>query len=571
MLGPNSSKQKTLEFLKTLIKDINANQGTVNCGHCALRLDLHIREGQNLRLGPVPSTTAQLFAYPQFKNQTLFRSYIKDKRLIERCLPNQEFTFREICNLEDENPQFEIDLTQENSAESTLKLHRATRENIVDLLRIQPKRLKDNTAFGFMILTQEHKNRIGHIINYFVDSDNEVYFLDAQRKTEAEQISQSLPMLNIRPEIFYIPSLPPEGYKPVIVKKEGSEVWPKRPHSPESLSIYTGDSMLTPQIASNTKTPTEDLFANIQPADLDEKLQLVRKIVDTKPNNAYAWNELGRCFLADKGDKFLRIAILSFEKAIELKPDSTTAQVNLLLAKGRNAPNLKEAWLFFEKAIKISSSTKLTAVIWVHIGLAILKNPHDANQAFHCFLYANSLDDSNTISWDNLAKCYDKGHGCRKDNAKAKLCFDNVERVKNNQPITPLNPDWYTDEYGVQKTIVDGRVPLPNIQAFLNQFMQPAAVLLPAPAAAPFTRSYLPSSSVPTSAPATVSSRPNKRASTPDEKSEVDLLIKENELKKKRIELMQQEIDLKDRQLAELRKQLAKFEAESKDSFRPGL
>lgn len=332
--------------------------------------------------------------------------------------------------------------------------------------------------------------------------------------------------------------------------------------------------MLTPQIASNTKTPTENLFANIQPADLDEKLQLARKEVDTNPNSANAWNELGRCFLADKGDKFFRIAILSFEKAIELKPDSTTAQVNLLMAKGRNAPNLKAAWLFFEKAIKISSSTKLAAVIWVHIGLAILKNPHDANLAFHCFLYANSLD-SNTISWDNLAKCYDKGHGCRKDNAKAKLCFDNVERIKNNQSITPLNADWYTDEYGVQKPIVDGKVPLPNIQAFLNQFKQPAAVLLPAPAAAPnaapFARSYLPSSSVSTSAPATVSSRPNKRASNPDEKSEVDLLIKENELKKKRIELMQQEIDLKDNQLAELRKQLAKFEAESKDSFRPGL
>ena len=48
------------EKLKLLMRGINADNGTINCGHVSLRLDDYLLAGRNLGLPPVPITPASM-------------------------------------------------------------------------------------------------------------------------------------------------------------------------------------------------------------------------------------------------------------------------------------------------------------------------------------------------------------------------------------------------------------------------------------------------------------------------------------------------------------------------------
>jgi len=60
-------------FEETLrLKDINKNNGLINCAHCALRLDTYIAQGgTNGRVRPVPIGDAKLITHPTFDGKKL--------------------------------------------------------------------------------------------------------------------------------------------------------------------------------------------------------------------------------------------------------------------------------------------------------------------------------------------------------------------------------------------------------------------------------------------------------------------------------------------------------------------
>lgn len=616
MIGqPPATKTTTYEYLSELIANINANQGTINCGHCALRLDLHIREGRNLALGPVTNADSQLLTYPQFKEQTLIRSYTKDNRLMERCASDKGSSIIEICNLEDENPQFVIDLTYTPPAENSLKLYRATLENIYKQLRDLPRRNKDNTSYGFLMLTHAKNQKIGHIINFFVDNDDEVYFLDAQRKMSVEQISKVLDLTGFRPEIFFIPSHPPEGYKPTAVKKE--------------------------------KNVGDHLFSGFIDYDEDEAKKL-KDAVKADPENVSAWVNLGQYYSAKNLDKYAKNIILCYEKAVQLDPNQKNILQKYWLFKGLIAPSMVEAIACYEKALSQNiTEKKAQAVMWYNIAKKCGQNGlWDFTN--HCLLYAYQCDNLNPTLWHALKLYYDMV----KDLEKSNLCAANIERINKGLAPEPLNVNSLRSE-GITWHFSNGNIPCPNLNR-LKVMLAPRTMMPSpsAPIAAPRsgiqvsmpgiyvhrqnnfivgqqnretfpvpTVALHPKASEPAKPPAaavpvpsTQMPKQNNPMSTQDicpvsppaalslaikpsavivpvpgsaleplvqmsptflpsknpaplptlGKREVDWLKDEVGIKQRRIEIMQAEIDMKDAQIAELKKQLSEKEEESK-------
>ena len=197
----------TEQYLRDLIQGINANNGTVNCGHCALRVDEYLSAGRNLGQGPVPSRSANICTHPLEKGGILIRSTIMDPRVLERCRKQPQNYLEIIDKLDSNNPTSFIDLSSSPQTQNKLQLLRTNIDEIEDRLKCLLRRKNDNSAHGFIILSQDIS--IGHIINFYVDADNEIYFIDAQ----SDLITQKLDMSLWRPEIFFIQSMPPEGFK----------------------------------------------------------------------------------------------------------------------------------------------------------------------------------------------------------------------------------------------------------------------------------------------------------------------------------------------------------------------
>lgn len=306
--------------------------------------------------------------------------------------------------------------------------------------------------------------------------------------------------------------------------------------------------MLTTQ-PTPTKTPTQDLFAGILPTNIDKELQHYRKEVDAHPRDEKKWFSLGNAF-ANKGSAYMAEAIFCYTKALELKPDFSSALLFLLIANGRKAKPDADAVHFFVQASEVKNVTKQQqATLWINIASFLSKYQHKHDLFFHCNLYANMLDDTNLSAWQMLAMAYAQGYGIDKDPQRAQLCLDNIQRLNNKQTIIPLNPDKYYYN-GIKVHISNGNILTPPIRNMAPTVKVPAA-------AAPFTKgALLPSlASLLSEPPAHI--EPKKRPSeSKDEQSEVASLKAELKLKQQRIDIMEAELKNKDAQLAAMRVQL---------------
>jgi hypothetical protein len=197
-------------YLRSLAEGINANNGTQNCVHCAFRLDEHIAAGMNLSKGAVPKEKAGLYFNPLFKEGKIIRSTSKDERLSNKAAPRAGYL--EICDLNDPDHKWLIDTTVSLNNDE-IRLLKVTRENLKSILIDLPRRDKDGTAYGLIVLTSKKDVSIGHMLNFYVTEKNEVYFIDSQVHNIKVQIRQDLNLTNFRDEIFYLPSHPPEGLK----------------------------------------------------------------------------------------------------------------------------------------------------------------------------------------------------------------------------------------------------------------------------------------------------------------------------------------------------------------------
>lgn len=223
-------KQERIDWFRNTLKlsQINANNGTVNCGRCAFKLDDYIQNGQADEIvTPASTRGANLILDPEIHANSIPASSSRDPRLFDRCqFPNLNTNDQILYDITNDELGPLLDLTYEGKPKdnSKIRLNKVSLDgsNLHDHLRYLPRRAKDNTAFGFIFLTHNENILSGHVVNFFVDSDDEIYFIDAQ----TNMITSTISLLTFRTDVFYLQSFPKEGFK---VKQEppmSPPVWP---------------------------------------------------------------------------------------------------------------------------------------------------------------------------------------------------------------------------------------------------------------------------------------------------------------------------------------------------------
>ncbi len=90
-------------------------------------------------------------------------------------------------------------------------------EDIKERLRGLPRRKSDGAAFGFIFYTWANNHKEGHAANFYVDKENNIFFIDAQGQDETTWIVAEPNLTHYRSEIFYLQSIPKEEFR---LKKE---------------------------------------------------------------------------------------------------------------------------------------------------------------------------------------------------------------------------------------------------------------------------------------------------------------------------------------------------------------
>ena len=214
---PHDTRIATIKRLKDLMRHINDKKGSKNCGLVALRLNEILCYGPKPEHAPVSTADARIDTMPECVGDEIVRSYTEDPRLLAlhqgvRDEVSYDFT--------DDREVIEIDIDTKTTAEANqkLKLTKVNRVDVVDTLRRLPQDKYDR-AYGFLIYTWSNlKKRTGHIVNFYVDKNKEVYFLDAQGRDPKTWVLEKPPTDGYRDELFYFNSLPPKQH--ILVKIE---------------------------------------------------------------------------------------------------------------------------------------------------------------------------------------------------------------------------------------------------------------------------------------------------------------------------------------------------------------
>jgi hypothetical protein len=121
--APLTVKQRIDWFYDILkINDINRNKGTINCGHCALRVDDYIRNGKaDDIVEPVLKGDAKLYSFPVFhpETQSIRRSSTTDTRILDRCTHHNRLSSETLLAFDVTNDDIGpiLDLTYENQTQ----------------------------------------------------------------------------------------------------------------------------------------------------------------------------------------------------------------------------------------------------------------------------------------------------------------------------------------------------------------------------------------------------------------------------------------------------------------------
>jgi hypothetical protein len=454
----------TYEYLKQLVKDINANNGSINCGHCALRFDSYVAVGKNLGLEPVPVESAHLYTHPYFKDNKITQSITKDKRFIEKSgKPN----YRTICDLTDPTITFEIDLTDDANANKELRFLPTTPQSIINTLQCLPRRKKDESAYGFIVLTHKDNYQRGHIMNYFVDKLNNVYFIDAQEQSLDKQITPKLDLKGYRAEIFYLPSKPPEGYKIKNEKTKAKTVETKPSESDEKEQfnkLLAATKIKTPTINDLVELALCYTFGIGTERNLNIAIGFLKDALAINDKHAPAWLLIGGCYELQSD---LTLARNAYEHATLADKDYIPGWVALgkSYQMSKDPHELNKAKDYFEIAAKINKKINLTEynspyllqfharenILALHLLAQVYKN--EKGFAFSCYQLAadlgvqfveqygqiNHLILINTIrqAWKYLSHCYKSGYGTTPDTQKANEWSKKYESASQPQITAP--------------------------------------------------------------------------------------------------------------------------------------
>lgn len=409
--------KKTETVLLSLMNGINPKGNADNCGHIVLRLDEHFRAGKNLGLGPVPKTSAEIYTYPTLKEDSngklyICRSTTQDARLIARCKTNSPIKASLDLTMNDDEP-IEVDLSAtisqapESKDPVELALIKSNPFTIIEDLR-SLRRCKNNTAFGFLIFTEVNTSQKGHLINFYVNEHNQVFFLDAQEKSKKNWIRSEPYMDGYESEIFFLQSVPDDGF---LQKHE------------RSLSLRT-NSLST----SSMSAPLQFSFPEEKGAYSTHRLNAMSKC------ERISLIELAKCHRTDtlSPSEYHSIAELRWAASWFLGnspiKDNIKLSLNWLEWNIENTQHSKSRLLYYAINRKASKSvTVLSGILpsdsyydmgQAELGMIYYKSTN-FKSAFESFEHAVNANPHYEYGQIGLAACYYLGQGVTQNSEKA--------------------------------------------------------------------------------------------------------------------------------------------------------
>ena len=216
-------------LIKELVKYVNANNGANNCVRVALRVMEILRDGKQ-NTSPVSKQPVTGEFNPEVRNGRIVTTsiFVKDLLEMQNNESKQQDYGKDFYNID--CPEEYIDLTEENKIIlEKIRFKKACREEFIQILQSLPKD-KYNRSFGLMLYTHPPKQIggnfiLGHIANFYVDANNQVYFIDAQNHQDPESWVTTEPANDgYIPDVFYLecPLKPNEML--TIIKVESLEV-----------------------------------------------------------------------------------------------------------------------------------------------------------------------------------------------------------------------------------------------------------------------------------------------------------------------------------------------------------
>lgn len=215
-------------------KEINRRNGTVNCAYCALELHNRIVAGKVVSDKPVSTRDARIRMDVDYLEDTVTRVSSEDPRLTQpfsQSSDNALILYIDMENGREYYTEVNKDGTKDRVRFIVFDCENEGVDGLYKMLKAQTRNT-EGVCFGLLSLSQQNSKElvmdkgliVGHIINYYVSSGDEIFFLDAQAKT----IKDKLEFTDYKPQISYIQAKHRPGLEPpqeiVVAKSEPSSV-----------------------------------------------------------------------------------------------------------------------------------------------------------------------------------------------------------------------------------------------------------------------------------------------------------------------------------------------------------
>lgn len=234
----NLSRSEVTKIIIDYLQNVNAKRGTNNCFLIARRVLAILRDGLQEKYKAAVSTKATKHKFmPAIRGVRIVTSHIKASAIPELsgAITEAESTGMELRDtLElDENGNliqnyFEATSEKESLTEkSSIRFIKACNENFIETLRNLPKD-KYGRSYGIVLYTHPPKGNdftIGHTANFYIDANNEVYFIDVQDHKHPECWVQSKPAGTEQgyiADVFYAPYQFSSKEQLTVIKEEPS-------------------------------------------------------------------------------------------------------------------------------------------------------------------------------------------------------------------------------------------------------------------------------------------------------------------------------------------------------------
>lgn len=230
LFDKNLSRSQVIKLLKSYLKYVNKNKGSDNCFEVSRRVAAILRDGmQEAYKKPVTCKKTKAVFIPMVRKGNIVTSSIAAHDLPEIADPKDNDDFTMVLNENNDGFDSYLDLTssKDNVNSKFARIKKICKEDLLQTLRSLPVDIYGR-CYGFIIYTWPDNGkgefRNGHMANFYVDANKEVYFIDAQGLDNRDWI-KDLPetQAGYRSELFYAPCILKSEQKLIIIKEEPSE------------------------------------------------------------------------------------------------------------------------------------------------------------------------------------------------------------------------------------------------------------------------------------------------------------------------------------------------------------